>query len=213
MAIWTSYRSASSRSAGRSPSRAGAGRRTSGRSSVATGARTGTSESSCPDGWVSRCRTGTSSEFGPNDVFDIAPGHDGYTMGDEPAITIEWSGVRGWLEPLESLNDRILATLLITDIVDSTGTAERLGQSRWNELLGRHTERMREVLAQFRGREIKTTGDGLLAISDGAARAVRCAARMVAVAPEDACRSGRPCTPAKSRSSRTTCEASRSTRP
>jgi len=128
---------------------------------------------------------GTSSEFGPNDVFDISPGHDGFVIGDEPVTSIEWSGVRGWLEPLESLNDRILATLLITDIVDSTGTAERLGQSRWIELLGRHTERMREVLGQFRGREIKTTGDGLLAILDSAARAIRCAARMVAVAPED----------------------------
>lgn len=128
---------------------------------------------------------GTSYEFEPNDVFDIPPGHDGYSVGDEAAVTIEWSGVRGWLEPLESLNDRILATLLITDVVDSTGTAERLGQSRWNELLGRHTERMREVLGQFRGKEIKTTGDGLLAILDGAARAIRCASRMVAVAPED----------------------------
>lgn len=128
---------------------------------------------------------GIAPEFGPSEVFDVAPGHDGYMIGDEPAITIEWSGVRGWLDPLESLHDRILATLLITDIVDSTGSAGRLGQSRWNELLGRHTERMREVLAHFRGREIKTTGDGLLAILDGAARAIRCAARMAAVAPED----------------------------
>jgi class 3 adenylate cyclase len=128
---------------------------------------------------------GSSFEFEPNDVFDIAPRHDGYVIGDEPAVTIEWSGVRGWVEPLESLTDRILATLVITDIVDSTGTAERIGQGRWNELLGRHIERMREVLGQFRGREVKTTGDGLMAISDGAARGIRCAARMVAVAPED----------------------------
>jgi class 3 adenylate cyclase len=128
---------------------------------------------------------GTSIEFGADDVFDIAPGHDGWVIGDEPTTTIEWSGVRGWLEPLESLHDRILATVLVTDVVDSTGTALTLGQSRWNELLGRHTERMREVLAHFRGREIKTTGDGLLAILDGAGRAIRCAARMVALAPED----------------------------
>jgi class 3 adenylate cyclase len=137
-------------------------------------------------GWLGvEMEDGTSYEFGPNEVFDIAQRHDGYTVGDEPAVTIEWSGARGWLEPLESLRDRILATLLITDIVDSTGTAERLGQGRWNELLGRHTERMRDVLGQFRGREVKTTGDGLLAILDGTARAIRCAARMVSVAPED----------------------------
>jgi class 3 adenylate cyclase len=131
---------------------------------------------------------GTELEYRPNDVFDIPPGHDGYTIGDEPAVTLEWSGIRGWLGPLESLNERILATILFTDIVDSTAIAERLGGSRWNDLLGRHNARMRELIQQFRGREVKTTGDGFLAMFDGAARAVRCAGRMVAAAPEDGIR-------------------------
>jgi class 3 adenylate cyclase len=128
---------------------------------------------------------GTELEFAPNEVFDIPPGHDGYVVGEEPAVTIEWSGIRGWLEPLESLNERVLATIVFTDIVDSTALAERLGGSRWNDLLGRHNARMREVILQFRGREVKTTGDGFLAMFDGAARAVRCAARMVRAAPDD----------------------------
>lgn len=132
-----------------------------------------------------RMEDGTEYELGPNDAFDIAPGHDGYVVGDEPVVSIEWSGMRGWLEPLESLPDRILATLVFTDIVDSTLLAARLGGSRWNDLLATHNARMREILGQFRGREVKTTGDGFLALFDGAARAVRCAARMTAAAPED----------------------------
>lgn len=66
-------------------------------------------------------------------------------------IQIEWSGVRGWLEPLEPLNERVLATVVVTDIVDSTGHATRLGGGRWNDLLARHNSRMRDVVTTFRG--------------------------------------------------------------
>jgi class 3 adenylate cyclase len=128
---------------------------------------------------------GTEFEFDPDDVIDVAPGHDIWVIGNEPVVTLEWSGVRGWLEPLESLSERVLATLVVTDIADSTRIAKQLGDSRWNDLLARHYSRMREVLAQFRGREVKTTGDGMLAVLDGAGRAIRCAARMVAAAPGD----------------------------
>jgi class 3 adenylate cyclase len=128
---------------------------------------------------------GAEFEFGPDDVIDVAPGHDSWVIGDEPLVTLEWSGVRGWLGPLESLNERVLATLVVTDIAGSTRIANELGGSRWNDVLSRHNARMREILANFRGREVKTTGDGILAVLDGAGRAIRCAARMVAVAPED----------------------------
>ena len=124
-------------------------------------------------------------DLGPYDVIDVAPGHDAWVLGDEPVISIEWSGVRGWLEPLESLNERVLATVVVTDIVDSTGHATRLGGSKWNDLLARHNSRMRDVVTTFRGREIKTTGDGFLVVFDGAARAIRCARRMVDSARED----------------------------
>jgi len=128
---------------------------------------------------------GDEFDVGPYDVIDVAPGHDAWVVGDEPVIQVEWSGVRGWLEPLESLNERVLATVVVTDIVDSTGHATRLGGSRWNDLLARHNSRMRDVVTTFRGREIKTTGDGFLVIFDGAARAIRCAKRMADSARED----------------------------
>jgi class 3 adenylate cyclase len=128
---------------------------------------------------------GEEYDLRPNSMIDVAPGHDAWVVGNEPAVSIEWSGVRGWLEPLESLNERVLATVVVTDIVDSTGHANRLGGSRWNDLLARHNARMRDIVTTFRGREIKTTGDGFLLVFDGAARAVRCAKRMVDSAPEE----------------------------
>lgn len=125
---------------------------------------------------------GTEAEFGPDDVYLIPPGHDGWVIGDEPTVAIEWSGLRGWVDGLDAFSERVLATVLFTDIVDSTATAARLGDARWRELLAHYNSDVREVLARFRGREIKTTGDGFLATFDGAARAVRCAARLVAQA-------------------------------
>jgi hypothetical protein len=69
---------------------------------------------------------GDEFDVAPYDVIDVAPGHDASVVGGEPVIQVEWSGVRGWLEPLESLNERVLATVVVTDIVDSTGHATRL---------------------------------------------------------------------------------------
>ena len=71
--------------------------------------------------------------------------------------------------------DRVLATVLFTDIVGSTEEASRLGDRGWRELLDQHNERIRRQLERFRGREIDTAGDGFLATFDGPARAVRCA--------------------------------------
>jgi class 3 adenylate cyclase len=76
-------------------------------------------------------------------------------------------------------NERILATVLFTDIVDSTRTAADLGDQRWRELLERHHELVRAALAYHRGREVKTIGDGFLATFDGPARAIRCAREIV----------------------------------
>jgi class 3 adenylate cyclase len=71
--------------------------------------------------------------------------------------------------------DRILATVLFTDIVDSTQRAAALGDRRWRHLLDSHHALVRRELARFRGREVDTAGDGFLAAFDGPARAVRCA--------------------------------------
>jgi class 3 adenylate cyclase len=72
-------------------------------------------------------------------------------------------------------DDRVLATVLFTDIVGSTEHAGRLGDRAWRDLLERHDTAVRRELSRFRGREIQTTGDGFFATFDGPARAVRCA--------------------------------------
>jgi len=71
--------------------------------------------------------------------------------------------------------DRILTTLLFTDIVGSTERAASLGDQAWRSLLDAHDRTVRDHLRRFRGREINTTGDGFLASFDGPARAIRCA--------------------------------------
>ncbi len=73
------------------------------------------------------------------------------------------------------VSDRILTTVMFTDIVGSTERAAALGDARWRELLGRHDELMRAELERHRGREVKTMGDGFLATFDGPARGIRCA--------------------------------------
>jgi class 3 adenylate cyclase len=75
--------------------------------------------------------------------------------------------------------ERVLATVLFTDIVDSTRLAGELGDRRWRELLEEHQRLVRERLGRFEGREIKTTGDGFLATFDGPTRAAECARAIV----------------------------------
>jgi pimeloyl-ACP methyl ester carboxylesterase len=71
--------------------------------------------------------------------------------------------------------ERVLATVLFTDIVDSTRTAAELGDSRWRQVLEGHHRAVREALERFDGREVKSTGDGFLMTFDGPARGIRCA--------------------------------------
>jgi class 3 adenylate cyclase len=71
--------------------------------------------------------------------------------------------------------DRVLSTVLFTDIVGSTAKAAELGDRSWRELLAAHHERIRRELSRHRGREVDTAGDGFLATFDGPARAIRCA--------------------------------------
>ena len=129
-------------------------------------------------------RDGTILEFGPDDVYDIPPGHDGYTIGDDPAVMIEWSGPETWAGRGSRFPDRALTTLLFTDIVDSTATIARIGDAEWHEVLGHHYATTRASLERFRGREVTTTGDGFLATFDGPARALLCAAAIRASAIE-----------------------------
>ncbi len=80
------------------------------------------------------------------------------------------AGVHGAAEP-----DRVLATILFTDIVGSTARAAELGDASWRKLLGQHHALVRRRLGEFRGEKLDTTGDGFLASFDGPGRAVRCA--------------------------------------
>jgi class 3 adenylate cyclase/pimeloyl-ACP methyl ester carboxylesterase len=111
----------------------------------------------------------------PGSSFVELPGTDNYP----------WSGdVDSWFGTFEEFLigsrhahelDRVLATVLFTDIVESTTKAIELGDRRWRELLERHNALVRHELRRFRGREVDTTGDGFLATFDGPARAIRCA--------------------------------------
>jgi pimeloyl-ACP methyl ester carboxylesterase len=76
--------------------------------------------------------------------------------------------------------DRVLATVLFTDIVGSTARAAALGDGRWSDLLGAHHAAIRRELVRFRGDEVDTAGDGFLATFDGPARAARCALSSIA---------------------------------
>ena len=122
-----------------------------------------------------RMEDGTTLEVGPDTVFDIPPGHDGWVIGDEPWVTYDVAGMRSFARVDEG-TQRVLGAVLFTDIVDSTAAAERLGAERWRETVALHNERIQQELDRFRGRLIKTTGDGVLALFDGSERAVRAAA-------------------------------------
>jgi class 3 adenylate cyclase len=127
---------------------------------------------------------GTEMEIPPNHVYEIPPGHDAWVVGDEPWIAIDWAGMRSFARPMAGRGERIVATLVFTDIVDSTAIAERIGDDTWRELLAQHNERVRWELDRFRGREVTTTGDGFLATFDGAERAVLCAQAICAASHE-----------------------------
>jgi class 3 adenylate cyclase len=123
-------------------------------------------------------------EVAKGDVMIMPSGHDAWVVGDEPFEMIGWSGVRGWLGALEAGLERVLTTLVMTDIVGSTTLARRLGDRAWGELLGQFTGSARDTITRFRGQLVELTGDGVLARFDGAVRAVRCAAALRAEAAE-----------------------------
>jgi Adenylate and Guanylate cyclase catalytic domain len=125
---------------------------------------------------------GTGFEVGPQEVFDIPPGHNGWVIGDEPVVQIEWAGIRAFAGFPTGIHSRILVTLLFTDVVGSTALAARLGNTRWRELLSRHFEAARGELERYRGREVDTTGDGLLATFAAPAPALHCAVAILAAA-------------------------------
>ena len=119
---------------------------------------------------------GTELEVGPGDVFEIPPGHDAWVVGDEPWISVDFEAMRTYGKGKDAVVERILASIVMTDIVDSTMHASELGPSRWRDLVGEHNRKAVAAIDRHRGRMVKTTGDGVLAQFDGAERAVRAAA-------------------------------------
>ena len=131
-----------------------------------------------------RMDDGGELDIPPDSIYEIPPGHDAWVVGNEPWVTVEWTSARIVGIAPEGPGERVLATVLFTDIVDSTSILERMGDRAWQDLVQLHNVHLRNDLNTFRGREVKTTGDGFLAVFDGATRAVRCAAAMTRSAHE-----------------------------
>ena len=71
----------------------------------------------------------------PESIYEIPSGHDAWVVGDEPWVTVEWTSARSFGVSPEGPGERILATVLFTDIVDSTATLERIGDAAWRDVL------------------------------------------------------------------------------
>lgn len=118
----------------------------------------------------------------PNARYIELPGDDHAPIGDTKRLFDETEEFLTGSRPVEP-SDRVLATVLFTDIVESTKRARELGDRAWHELLTKHDKIVRAELGRYGGREIKTLGDGFLATFDGPARAVRCASAIVETIP------------------------------
>ena len=118
----------------------------------------------------------------PNAKYVELPGDDHALVGDTDRLYDEIEEFLTGSRPTVPTN-RVLATVLFTDIVESTKRARELGDRAWQELLARHNQLVRAEITRFGGREIKTLGDGFLATFDRPARAVRCASAIVEVIP------------------------------
>jgi class 3 adenylate cyclase len=110
--------------------------------------------------------------------FVALPGSDMLIFGQRDLVFDEVAEFLTGTRPITD-TDRVLVTVLFTDIVGSTERASSLGDRRWRTLLDRHDQLVREQLRTFRGREVNTTGDGFVAAFDGPARAIRCGLAIV----------------------------------
>jgi class 3 adenylate cyclase len=108
--------------------------------------------------------------------LEYAEGAHGFLEGDVPKLCGEIEEfVTGKRESQQPDLERVLATVLFTDIVDSTNRAVQMGDHSWHSLLDEHDLMARRMIEKYRGNLVKTTGDGILATFDGPGRAIRCA--------------------------------------
>jgi class 3 adenylate cyclase/quercetin dioxygenase-like cupin family protein len=125
---------------------------------------------------------GASIELFGGDTFEIPPGHDAWVVGDEPWISVDYAGRRVFAKPPKAESDRVLATLLFTDLSGSTEALRRVGDSSWRLLMADYSQAARTEIERFGGREVQTTGDGFFVLFDSPVRAVRCAVAMITAA-------------------------------
>ena len=118
---------------------------------------------------------GVELEIGPGDVFEIPPGHDAWVVGDDPWVSVDFEAMRTYARANPAAGRRTLATILMTDIVDSTARAVALGSARWRDVVSRHNELAERIVDKHDGQLVKTTGDGVIARFDSAELAVRAA--------------------------------------
>jgi class 3 adenylate cyclase len=109
------------------------------------------------------------------DVFELPAGHDAWVEGNEPWIALDFAGVRTYAQPPEQRGQNVLATVLFSDIVGSTALAAYLGPAVWAERISQHNERAQAVVDRFHGRVQDFSGDGFVAVFEGAERAARAA--------------------------------------
>jgi class 3 adenylate cyclase len=121
---------------------------------------------------------GTLLTIGPGEAYEIPPGHDAWVVGDEAWYSVEFASAHHYGVPPEDIGERILATILFTDIVASTAVLERIGDHAWAALLREHNVKIRAAIDRHQGREIDSAGDGFLALFNGAAKAVHAAMLM-----------------------------------
>jgi class 3 adenylate cyclase len=129
-------------------------------------------------GWGVRTDEGEEVVIGPNQVFDLPPGHLTWVEGDEELVMVDWAGGAGFdVQAGESA--RVMATILFTDMVGSTELAEKAGDAAWKRTVAMHDDVVRTVLVRFGGREVETAGDSFLVVFDSAERAIRCGLELV----------------------------------
>ena len=122
---------------------------------------------------------GQTVDLEPDDAFEVPPGHDAWVVGDEPFVAVDSLGRRYFGLGEDPGGRRALGTMLFTDIVGSTEVAARLGDKAWKDVLGELNTLTRREIERHRGREVDTTGDGVLAVFDSPTRAVRCAVALL----------------------------------
>ena len=114
---------------------------------------------------------------GPDQVYDLPPGHVTWVEGEEELVMLDWAGGAGF-DPQPG-QARALATILFTDIVDSTARASDAGDASWKGIVHMHDDVVRSVLPGFGGREIETAGDSFLVAFDNVESAIRCGLALV----------------------------------